>query len=332
MRVENVCKFKEGLCGNIQILPSGDSSCYIKPSRTDHALYKELKQRLKYFLATHFLKSRQASICEQLRCEIPFRYDLLCLGQRFGNEASLREFLRLTGSTCRKKVLVVGCGYGDGDVQFWLQRRVKKLVGIDICNFGLRWQTILKDLRNRYDCEIEFRQATVECIPFESESFDLISSAAVLEHVQNLDLAVREMARVLAPQGWAWHRFGPLYFCHGGDHCMPAYGNDRGYDHLLMDEDKYQTLIHNQTFFDTTDDRDQSYWAKVNQFSFLFADDYIDIFSKYFHVEHVLVKISPSAIAFRDTCPDRWRSLLHLGIRESSLLVQSLAVVLRKKP
>lgn len=48
---------------------------------------------------------------------------------------------------------------------------------------------------------IDYREASAEALPFDSASFDVVSCCDVLEHVDDLDKVVQEIARVLKPGG-----------------------------------------------------------------------------------------------------------------------------------
>ena len=48
---------------------------------------------------------------------------------------------------------------------------------------------------------IEYRQANGENIPFDADSFDIVVCCDVLEHVDDLEKTIREVARVLKPGG-----------------------------------------------------------------------------------------------------------------------------------
>jgi 2-polyprenyl-6-hydroxyphenyl methylase/3-demethylubiquinone-9 3-methyltransferase len=48
---------------------------------------------------------------------------------------------------------------------------------------------------------IDYRQASGEDIPFDADSFDLVVCCDVLEHVDDLERTIREVARVLKPGG-----------------------------------------------------------------------------------------------------------------------------------
>ena len=89
-----------------------------------------------------------------------------------------------------KRVLEVGCGTG------LVQERVAGFTddayGIDLSHGMLR-QTRRRGLRAA--------QATATALPFPDGFFDTVYSFKVLAHVQDIDLALREMARVTRPGG-----------------------------------------------------------------------------------------------------------------------------------
>src|SRR4051794_22427767 len=70
-----------------------------------------------------------------------------------------------------------------------------------------------------YGCDIELaeetdRQRLIETpyrLPFADAAFDFVASAQVLEHVQDHDVAFREMHRVLKPGGTSLHMFPPRW-------------------------------------------------------------------------------------------------------------------------
>jgi SAM-dependent methyltransferase len=190
---------------------------------------------------------------------------------------------------------------------------------------------IVPTLRRYYGTHINFRQANIERIPFGDQTFDLLASSAVLEHVQNLEAMVRETARVLRSGGWAWHEFGPLYYSFGADHCIAAYGQSCGYDHLLLSEPAYQERINDQSFFDTNPDPNLAFWARRAQFSFAPAGDYITLFSTMFDIKQVVVKLGAEAIDFRAKYPEKWNALIQAGVPEHDLIIKSLGLVLQRK-
>lgn len=48
-------------------------------------------------------------------------------------------------------------------------------------------------------------------LPYEDASFDFVFSLTVLEHVQNLDVVLQELSRVMKPTSIAFHIFPPCY-------------------------------------------------------------------------------------------------------------------------
>ena len=71
---------------------------------------------------------------------------------------------------------------------------------------------------------------------FTSESMDVIFSASVLEHIQDLESAFAEMYRILKPGGAIIHNYSP-YFCHDGGHALGI--GDSPWTHLRLDEAEY---------------------------------------------------------------------------------------------
>lgn len=89
-----------------------------------------------------------------------------------------------------KEVLEVGCG--TGLIMRGLDGRAKRLVGVDIS------PGMLAEARRR---GFDVFEGQAEKLPFADESFDLAYSFKVLAHVPDIELALREMTRVLRPGG-----------------------------------------------------------------------------------------------------------------------------------
>ncbi|OGV52482.1 MAG: hypothetical protein A2X49_09205 [Lentisphaerae bacterium GWF2_52_8] len=330
MRLESIQRAKRELGSGLQAYSSKDISRQIvDPSILLPA--ESIKRRLARLVALPALRLQQSAIRRRADVNVNVHCDYLCIEDRFGTDASLAVLLKRTRVEPIARVLIPGCYAGGEDVQFWLRRGVKRLDGIDVYSLQERWDRIVPELRRFFDAEVSFCQGAIEAIPSPGESFDLIASSSVLEHVRNLRIMVDETNRVLRPGGWAWHCFGPLYYSFGADHCIAAYGDEAGYDHLLLDEDEYQKRIRNQAFFDTQPDPNLPFWALQQQFSFATAAEYLDHFSRRFHLEFVVVKLSAKGLAYRRAYPEKWAQLIRAGIEECDLLIKSLAVVLRKK-
>ena len=85
---------------------------------------------------------------------------------------------------------VLELGAGDGVQTTVLRGMFPKVTPVDIAPSGYVEGMIIADAAD---------------LPFEDDSFDLIFSSNVLEHVEQLDVAFNEMKRVLAPGGIMIH-------------------------------------------------------------------------------------------------------------------------------
>ncbi|MCZ2287559.1 MAG: class I SAM-dependent methyltransferase [Anaerolineales bacterium] len=111
---------------------------------------------------------------------------------RAGQDRRLAMILRAAGERARGHVLENGCGVG---------MYVEKLAASGGTVFGLEYDFArAAEARTRSP---RILNAAGERLPFPSESFDLILSHEVLEHVQDDREAAREMIRVLYPGGRA---------------------------------------------------------------------------------------------------------------------------------
>jgi ubiquinone/menaquinone biosynthesis C-methylase UbiE len=111
-----------------------------------------------------------------------------------------------------EKVLDVGCGPG------WLVQEYAKgraeVVGMDLTH---RAVMLARDRLSYQGLRGALLQANAERLPFRDASFDFVSASGVLHHTPDTDSALREIHRVLKPNGRAvvslYHRsvvFHPL--------------------------------------------------------------------------------------------------------------------------
>ncbi|WP_052128459.1 class I SAM-dependent methyltransferase [Neosynechococcus sphagnicola] len=101
-------------------------------------------------------------------------------------------------SASATKVLDVGCG--DGYLLYRVSQRCPqaKLFGIDGDEVGI--QLAAAQLQ-QHQCPASLQQASAYQLPFEAGEFDLVLSADVIEHLDDPELAVQEMHRILQPGG-----------------------------------------------------------------------------------------------------------------------------------
>lgn len=110
-------------------------------------------------------------------------------------DVKFRKYLNLLGMKSGEKVLDVGCGTGT------FLARVAKTYGVDCTGIDVSKESIAKAKQWLVPC-LHFQVADAVKLPFEDESFDYVLSFDVLEHIEDQNKALSEMARVLKRGGW----------------------------------------------------------------------------------------------------------------------------------
>jgi SAM-dependent methyltransferase len=127
--------------------------------------------------------------------------------------AKVIAFLERAGVTVRGRVLDAGCG--GGGMPLSLAEEASAVVGIDPAE---RFQDAGVRLgRERGLRNLHFALADGMALPFRDGAFDLVLSHAVIEHVADAPLYLRECARVLAPTGHVYLSTAP-YLSFAGAH------------------------------------------------------------------------------------------------------------------
>ena len=127
--------------------------------------------------------------------------------------AKVIAFLERAGVTIGGRVLDAGCG--GGGMPLSLAEEARDVVGIDPCNrFG---DAAVRLARERGRSNLHFALADGMALPFAAGTFDLVLSHAVIEHVPDAPLYLRECARVLAPGGRVYLSTAP-YLSFAGAH------------------------------------------------------------------------------------------------------------------
>jgi len=109
-----------------------------------------------------------------------------------------------------KDVLDLGCGHGGRTLYYLTHGNPKSITGIEISFERVNVaQTSVR--RISADYRLRFVAGFGEHLPFLDQSFDLIISYDVFEHVQALPLVLRECYRVLRPGGRVYAMFPPYY-------------------------------------------------------------------------------------------------------------------------
>jgi ubiquinone/menaquinone biosynthesis C-methylase UbiE len=96
----------------------------------------------------------------------------------------------LPPSKSDRKILDAGCGTG---INLSMLSQFGKVLGIDSSEEAIHF------CNQRGEEKVQL--AKVENLPFDKNEFDFITALDVLEHIQDDDKAIRELARVCKPQG-----------------------------------------------------------------------------------------------------------------------------------
>jgi SAM-dependent methyltransferase len=127
--------------------------------------------------------------------------------------AKVIAFLDRSGVRIAGRVLDAGCG--GGGMPLSLAEEAREVVGIDPFNrFG---DAAIRLARERGVRNLRFALADGMALPFPAAVFDLVLSHAVIEHVADASLYLRECARVLAPGGRVYLSTAP-YLSFAGAH------------------------------------------------------------------------------------------------------------------
>jgi SAM-dependent methyltransferase len=144
-----------------------------------------------------------------LRFRSEFDYALF----EYHRSAKVIAFLERAGVAVGGRVLDAGCG--GGGMPLSLAEEAQMVVGIDpVQRFGDAGVRVGRErgLRN-----LHFALADGMALPFPDGTFDLVLSHAVIEHVADAPLYLRECARVLAPRGHVYLSTAP-YLSFAGAH------------------------------------------------------------------------------------------------------------------
>jgi len=191
---------------------------------------------------------------------------------------TLKNVEACCGSLNGKKVLEIGSD-PSGEFLAYLssQGTLSEAVGVNPC---LNEHRVLS--------KYSLLKEDARSLPFPDNSFDVIVSISVFEHVQNLDVALAEMYRVLRPGGYLFAEFGPIWSSVWGHHLWFYHGDDvrdwrntplPPYAHLLLPEEELRAWCQDRY-------RDESLTAKICDFVYrseeqnrLFYSDYEAIVS-----------------------------------------------------
>lgn len=107
----------------------------------------------------------------------------------------VESFYRFLNISNNSVCVDVGCG--GGYISYEITKHSNcKIIGIDSSKEAIDFA-----LKNNSNPNIEYLVASAENIPLQDESADIVLCIGVLEHIQNIDMALNEINRILKPKG-----------------------------------------------------------------------------------------------------------------------------------
>ncbi|MEK7476870.1 MAG: methyltransferase domain-containing protein [Candidatus Coatesbacteria bacterium] len=255
----------------------------------------------------------------------------LVLGERGFPQVARRRWACGGRSLRDATVLVQGTGNG-WDVAGWAGLRPRRIVGVDLFDFGASWGDVARHCRDRHGVEVSFHASPLESMSFlETGSMHLAVSDAVFEHVKDMPSVLREAARVLRDGGSLYASYGPMWYCAGGDHFARG-GLRNAYNHLLLDPGAYRRYLEANAL-PVEDVQSGRRYAELDLFSRLRTDGYLEAFrAAGFQLDGLILELSTSALQFRRRFPAEWMDLRGrcAGCHEDDFLIKTNFVRLRK--
>ncbi|WP_373036545.1 class I SAM-dependent methyltransferase [Sulfurimonas sp.] len=207
-----------------------------------------------------------------------------------------------------KTVLDFGCGFG-GKTAYYSSLGAKKVYGVDFHSDFSLVQNYCEDKA----LNIDFLTLKEDgLLPLEDASVDVVISSAVFEHVLNIDTALKEIKRILKPDGLFLNRWHP-YATRHGSHVNGLIGIP--FVHLFFSEKNimqvYEQLLKNKTdkightLLYKVNDKEFQSWGDIGlQFNYLnikqmsdkMKEHGFDIFEKRYFLDkskHDFVKYLP---------------------------------------
>lgn len=297
--------------------------------RTQISVKRRVLDQIVYPLSTRLSTLLKLNAYPELS-SFSFSTDRLLFGDRGSGFISLMRILRRFVSLPTSNVLIQGCGLGQ-EALAWSKLGVYSCIGVDQFNFKKGWEQITQAANGT---GVSFIREDICQTQLPSQSFDIISSFAVWEHVRDFDALIKESRRLIKPEGVVLSAFGPLWYTFSGDHFSAVGGLENGFNHLLLNQADYFNWIDSFQRQDSWATSEESYFEirrhiREGMFSYLKPRQYIQKVKERFNRLYTIAIISPEALAFRSAYPYKWQQLLKQDeLLEEDLLIKSLIMFL----
>ncbi len=229
---------------------------------------------------------------------------------------------------------VIDVGGGHGMHTGFLSNHFKKVYCVDILNYGCLYNGEFNKLaaekheRNSIQYAIDkiaYIESDAMDLLFKDNYFDCAVSFNAFEHIPNPGLALKEIIRVLKPNGFAYITFDPIWTCDTGGHFF--HRAPTPWAHLILTKDEYhQEMFLNGAseeevhLFDTGMNR----W-RLSQFEKIFIDAVKSKKIKVLFHEHYSATLKD----IHQSHPNFMKAI-KLGYTKHELLLRNLRWVIQK--
>lgn len=192
-------------------------------------------------------------------------------------------------------VLEIGSDVDGGVLKELASRGVRNPIGLNVdVHFAAH--------RGRGETQrYEMIQGDVRQLPFKDGTISAIISIAAFEHIHDLDIALREMHRILKPGGIVYSDFGPIWSCSVGHHVYavvdgiearhfsPGKNPVPNFAHLLMPREAVrEAVLHKAWVFPRLADAIVDWIYEGTGVNRIFYEDYLELFrASPFSVRHL---------------------------------------------
>ncbi len=178
-----------------------------------------------------------------------------------GAAAEILEFLAQDGITIEgRQVADIGCGDGTTDLGLVMRGRPERLVGYDVRPVdeqALARSAQAAEVADELPANLEFARSEPDRLPALDETFDVVVSWSLFEHVENPVALLGEIRRILKPDGVFLLQVFPFFLSEHGGHLWMHY--DEAFPHLVHPRDEILARIEGRPGTDPASTADEEY-------------------------------------------------------------------------
>jgi len=178
------------------------------------------------------------------------------------------DFLDEAGGIADRDVADVGCGDGIIDLGLAVKGKPRSLTGYDIRPTdveALARSAAIAGAASSLPEQLSFAISTPDRVPAEDDSFDVVVTWSVFEHVSHPVRMLTEINRILRPDGVLFLQLWPFFFSEHGGHLWPHY--DEPFPHLMREDEAIRSYIRGRSGTDITRNDAVDEYESLNRIS-----------------------------------------------------------------